>query len=150
MAAILQTSFWNSFLASKLLYFYSNLTDMCSNVKPTLNFDSDTGLAPSRLQAIIRPNGGIVYRHIYAPLGLKELSIMSCNTGGWTTTHFTDHMWRVPQFCSYRPRSPFRLGGKLQVGYDLQGVGEETLCNGNRSWNQAVGLSHCGHMATQI
>ena len=35
---------------------------------------SDNGLAPGRRQAIIWTNGGSVYWHIYAPLGLNELT----------------------------------------------------------------------------
>ena len=37
---------------------------------------SDNGLAPSRRQAIIWTNGGIVYWRIYASLGLNELMIL--------------------------------------------------------------------------
>ena len=34
---------------------------------------SDNGLAPTRRQAIIWTNGGLVYWRIYASLGLNEL-----------------------------------------------------------------------------
>ena len=42
---------------------------------PIYNIGSDNGLAPIRRQAIIWTNGGLVYWHIYASLGLNELSI---------------------------------------------------------------------------
>ena len=35
--------------------------------------DSEIGLAPTRRKAIIWTNDGLVYWHIYAPLGLKVI-----------------------------------------------------------------------------
>ena len=41
---------------------------------------SDNGLAPSRRQAIIWTNDGLVYWHIYASLYLNQLKISMCDS----------------------------------------------------------------------
>ena len=71
------------FLEWKLLYFDSNFTEVCS-----LGFKSqwaiigsDNGLVPTRRQAFIWANGGLVHWRIYASFGLNELTI-SVNSRG--------------------------------------------------------------------
>ena len=76
MAAIFQTIFSNAFSWMKSFSFQTILIKMCSlwsNWQYVI-IGSDIGLLPNRRQAIIWTNDGLVYRRIYAWLGLNGLS----------------------------------------------------------------------------
>ena len=65
-------SFQMYFLQWKLLYIHQNFIEICSlGTKSSIR--SDNGLVPSRRQAIIRTNDGLVWWCIYASLGLNDL-----------------------------------------------------------------------------
>ena len=78
MAAISWTLFSNAIFEWKLLNFKYCFIEICflgSNWQYFI-IDSNNGLASNRRQAIIGTNVGLVYRHIYASLGLN--SDLSC------------------------------------------------------------------------
>ena len=52
MANIFQTTYSNAFIEKHLLYYDSNFTEIVPRF-PINNIDSDDGLAPHRLQAIL-------------------------------------------------------------------------------------------------
>ena len=71
-----QTTFSNAFPWMKILSYCSNFIEICSqwsNNQYTSN-GLDNGLVPNRRQALIWINGSLVYRRIYASLGLNELT----------------------------------------------------------------------------
>ena len=76
MDAILQTTFLDYFLLWKLLYFYSNSTQIYSQrfYQQYASIGSGNGLMSKRWQAIVWTNAGLVYWCVYAPLGLNELN----------------------------------------------------------------------------
>ena len=75
MVAILQMHFKVHFLEWKPLDFKEDFTDICSLWSNQQNgsIDSDNGLAPTRQQAIVWTNVGMLSSCIYASLGLNEL-----------------------------------------------------------------------------
>ena len=79
----------------KVLYFYLNFTEVCSQGNNWLYFriGSHNGLAPDRGQAIIWTNADPINLRIYAVLGVDELrSVMSrpCQGHTWLTFHNGD------------------------------------------------------------
>ena len=82
MATIFQTTFSNAFSWMKMMEF--RLEFQCNLFQGSnwqyASTGSDNGLAPYRRQAIIWTNFGLVYRPIYASLGLNEQSKSSANT----------------------------------------------------------------------
>ena len=69
------------FPVSKLLYFNSKFSKMCSwsSNSQHLGNGSDNGSAPDRHQAIIRTNGSLVYWHRYASKSSCIVSIVIAN-----------------------------------------------------------------------
>ena len=79
MVEILQTTFSNAFLEWQYMNVGESFTEVYS-LGSNLQYGSigsDNGLAPNRRQAIIWTNVGMLYRRIYASLGLNELSWVS-------------------------------------------------------------------------
>ena len=66
---------------------------MGSNYK-YVSIGPDDGLAPIRRQAIIWTNGGLVYRRIYASLGLNELMYTTEYADGVISICYTDGCFR--------------------------------------------------------
>ena len=85
MTAISQTTFPSAFSWTKLSYLYWNFTDICfegSNYQYT-SIGSDDGLLLNRWQAIIWTSASLVFKWIYASIGLNESALFSLTWFQW-------------------------------------------------------------------
>ena len=85
------------FFNEMFVFWFQFLWNLLPGAKLTTNrhYVADKDMAPNRRQAIICTNGGLVYWHIYAPLGQEELSSL------W---HQHSYFMRIVPFPEFPPQ----------------------------------------------